>query len=96
MNKILINDLGANRVTVMNSHQDRTATVAEITEIVTTISEITDVLKVTEDQEAETMKIIVLRLKIETTIDQVIDSTIEVTNGLIVDLTRHRQDIDKT
>ena len=83
MNKILINDLGA---TCMNSHQDKTATVAEITEIVTTISEITDVLKVTENQKAETTKIIFLRLKIETTIDQVIDSTIEVTNGLIVDL----------
>ena len=32
------------------------------------------------------MKIIVLRVKIKTTTDQVIDSTIEVTNCLIVDL----------
>ena len=87
MNKILINDLAANHVIVMNSHQDKTATVAEITEIVTTMSEITDVLKVTENQEVETMRIIVLRVETETTIDQVIDSTIEVTNGLIVDLT---------
>ena len=57
MNKILINDLGANLAT--NSHRDKTATVAEITEIMTTISETTDVLKVTENQDAETMKIIV-------------------------------------
>jgi hypothetical protein len=57
MNKILINDLGANLVT--NSHRDKTATVAEITEIMTTISETTDVLKVTENKDAETMKIIV-------------------------------------
>ena len=86
MNKILINDLGANRVTGMNSHRDKTATVTEITEIVTTISEKTDVLQVTGNQEAETMKIIVLRVQTETTINQVIDLTIEVTNGLIVDL----------
>ena len=47
MNKILINDLGANLVT--KNHRDKTATVAEITEIMTTISEITDFLKVTEN-----------------------------------------------
>ena len=47
MNKILINDLGANLV--KKNHRDKTATVAEITEIMTTISEITDFLKVTEN-----------------------------------------------
>jgi hypothetical protein len=38
MNKILINDLGANFVTVTNNPRDKTVTVTQITEIVTTIT----------------------------------------------------------
>ena len=56
MNKILINNLGANLIDFMNDHWDKTVTTTEITEIVTTITIITDVPKVTENQEAETTK----------------------------------------